>query len=808
MAFIIRGTGVRTAGAYNGGRPPTLHVEYATTSPPNQPPTVQAGADATIRLPASASLPGVVSDDGLPSPPGALTTTWSTVSGPGLATFANPSVTVTTASFTVPGDYVLRLTASDGGSVASDDITITVLAVDAQPPTAPTGASATSAPGGRVDVSWAASIDDVGVTDYLVLRDDVAIATSTSTSYADLGVAAATTYVYRVVARDAAGNASEPSEPATIATPAAPDRVVFAAAGDHGAGDRATASLAALDASEAEFYLAAGDLDYNDTPSDAAWCDYVTAHLPTKGPAFPFKLVSGNHESQGSADGYIMEHAACLPDRMASTVGPGSVYGAEYSFDYPVADPLVRVIMISPGLLIENSTISYLRGDPHYGWLSDRIDGARDSGIPWVVVGAHFPCYSAGRHGCGLSSDLLNLLVDKRVDLVISAHDHNYQRSKQLATNASTCPVMPIAAYDPDCVTDDGSDDAYVRGAGSVFMVTGTFGRGLYAIEQAQADYPYFAKTDATSWGFVEYTVTEQRLQGRFVASSGSFGDRFEIVPPGTDRPPVVEAGPDQVVRLSEGARLTGSVRDDGLPSPPGATTASWSVVTGPGAVTFADPLSPSSAAAFSDAGTYVLRLTGSDGATMRTDDVTITVNATGLVTTIDVPVTQGSDDAEESPAGSVSRSSSDLELVSDGSVVQTIGMRFAGVSIPAGARITNAWVQFQTDEARSGATSLVVRGQAADHAATFGSTAFGISSRPKTGASVTWSPAAWTVLNERGPNQRTPDLAAVVQEIVSRSGWAPGNALALIVRGTGVRTAEAFDGTAAPVLHVEYTVP
>jgi hypothetical protein len=808
IAFVITGTGVRTAGAHNGGRPPALHVEYATSPPPNQPPAVAAGADATIRLPASASLAGIVTDDGLPSPPGALATSWGTISGPGIVTFANSSVTVTTATFAAPGDYVLRLTASDGAAAAADDVTITVLAPDALPPTAPTGLSVTAATGGRIDVAWAASVDDVGVVDYVVLRDDVPIATSTATSYTELTSAAATTYVYRVVARDAAGNTSEPSEPASITTPAAPDHVVFAAAGDHGAGDRATASLAALDASEAEFYLAVGDLDYNDTPTDAAWCDYVTTHLVTKGPSFPFELVSGNHESQGSSTGYIMEHAACLPDRMASTVGPGSVYGAEYSFDYPVADPLVRVIMLSPGLTIENNTINYLKGDPHYGWLSDRIDGARTSGIPWVVVGMHYPCYSAGRHSCGLSSDLLNLLVNKRVDLVLSGHDHNYQRSKQLATDASTCPVMPIAAYDPDCVADDGADETYVKGAGSVFMVAGTFGRGLYAIEPAQADYPYFARADATSWGFVEYTVTEQRLHGRFVASSGSFGDRFEIVPDGTDQPVIVDAGSDQVVALSDGARLTGSVRDDGLPDPPGATTSSWSAVTGPGAVTFADPLAPSTSATFSDVGTYVLRLTGSDGATTRSDDVTVIVNASGHVTTIALPVIQGSDDAEESPAGAVSRSSSDLELVSDGSVVQTVGMRFSGVPIPAGALIANAWVQFQTDEAKSVATSLVVRGQAADHAATFSSTAFGISSRPTTAASVAWSPATWTVVGERGPNQRTPPITAVVQEIVSRAGWTAGNALALIVRGTGVRTAEAFDGTAPPVLHVEYTVP
>ena len=46
-----------------------------------------------------------------------------------------------------------------------------------------------------------------------------------------------------------------------------------------------------------------------------------------------------------------------------------------------------------------------------------------------------------------------------------------------------------------------------------------------------------------------------------------------------------------------------------------------------------------------------------------------------------------------------------------------------------------------------------------------------------------------------------------VIQEIVSQPGWASGNALALIVTGTGERVAESRDGApeGAPLLHIEY---
>jgi hypothetical protein len=99
--------------------------------PVNQPPAVNAGPDQTIYLPSAASLAGSARDDGLPSPPSTLTTTWRKISGRedaagGTVVFANPNSPVTTATFGADGVYVLRLTASDGAVTVSDDVTITV----------------------------------------------------------------------------------------------------------------------------------------------------------------------------------------------------------------------------------------------------------------------------------------------------------------------------------------------------------------------------------------------------------------------------------------------------------------------------------------------------------------------------------------------------------------------------------------------------------------------------------------------------------------------------------------------------------
>ena len=108
-----------------------INVQAVTLSggvapPMNQPPVVSAGSDQSIALPASATLSGTATDDGLPNPPSAMTTTWTKVSGPGTVTFGNANALNTTASFSVDGTYVLRLTGNDSVLSASDDLTVTV----------------------------------------------------------------------------------------------------------------------------------------------------------------------------------------------------------------------------------------------------------------------------------------------------------------------------------------------------------------------------------------------------------------------------------------------------------------------------------------------------------------------------------------------------------------------------------------------------------------------------------------------------------------------------------------------------------
>lgn len=122
----------------------------------NQAPVVNAGADQSVALPATATLNGGATDDGLPTP-GALTFAWTQVSGPAAASFGTANTATTTASFPAPGLYTLRLTASDGSLSAGDDVRVTasglVTVLDSaaavQAVVGPDGASIQAVSGGK-----------------------------------------------------------------------------------------------------------------------------------------------------------------------------------------------------------------------------------------------------------------------------------------------------------------------------------------------------------------------------------------------------------------------------------------------------------------------------------------------------------------------------------------------------------------------------------------------------------------------------------------------------------------------------------
>jgi PKD repeat protein len=236
---------------------------------------------------------------------------------------------------------------------------------------------------------------------------------------------------------------------------------------------------------------------------------------------------------------------------------------------------------------------------------------------------------------------------------------------------------------------------------------------------------------------------------------------------------------------------------------------ASYSFNWGDGsAATVVNAPSQSANHTYATAGTYTVTLTVKDTGGLTSSPKTQSISVSGAVTTatVEARIAASTDDCEEQSNGSEYMNSSDLELIQDSSN-QIVGMRWTGLAIPQGATITAAWIQFSSKETWSVATNLTLQAQAIDNAATFTTSTNNVSSRAVTAASTAWVPAAWNS-GETGANERSPDLSGTVQEVVSRPGWASGNALAIIVRGSGHRTAWSYDGnkSLAPLLHVEYS--
>ncbi|MCU1442059.1 MAG: hypothetical protein JWQ59_209 [Cryobacterium sp.] len=400
-----------------------------------------------------------------------------------------------------------------------------------------------------------------------------------------------------------------------------PGTVHFTASGDISSGSDAVATLSQIGSIDPDLHFALGDLSYGTTGAEEAWCDFVTSRV---GAGFPFELISGNHESNGM-NGNINDFSACLPNQLPGLVG---TYGRQYYVDVPEVNPLVRFVMISPALTFPDGFWSYAAGTPRYQWTASAIDGARTDGIPWVVVGLHRPCLTVGQYGCDSGADLMNLLVSKRVDLVLGGHEHLYARSKQLAHGASCASIVPDA-YNPGCVRD--SDSSFTKGAGTVFAIAGTGGTPLRDVNTGDVESPYFAASSGLnlnpSFGNLDVSATADTLSAAFrPTAGGTFTDAFTVGGGGApaNEPPTASFTPS-CTALACSFDASGSLDPDGT-----IASSAW---------TFGDGASATGLTAahtYTAAGTYTVGLTVTDSAgATGTTTRSVTVTSAGQAATL-----------------------------------------------------------------------------------------------------------------------------------------------------------------------------
>src|SRR6266571_1663730 len=165
------------------------------------------------------------------------TTSTDNVGVTGYKVFRNGVQVATTSSLAYADAGLLPLTlynyavaafdAAGNTSAQSAVVSATTLAgSDTQAPTIPTGLVGTAVSSNQINLSWNPSTDNVGVTGYYVYLNDVALTTTTGTSFQHTGLTAGTTYNYRVSSYDAADNNSAwTATPVSVTTPFAADTV-------------------------------------------------------------------------------------------------------------------------------------------------------------------------------------------------------------------------------------------------------------------------------------------------------------------------------------------------------------------------------------------------------------------------------------------------------------------------------------------------------------------------------------------------------------------------------------------------------
>jgi hypothetical protein len=495
-------------------------------SNPNNAPVVSINAPGSVVLPATATLTGTVLDDGLPQPPGAVTVTWSKVSGPGTVTFGSPNSVVTTATFSRKGVYEVQLLASDGA--LSGSATATVEARDAallinQFPLSPTAG----------DEFLLGRLAALNYDTVMMSGAEITNGATASTGKAVVVIAPS------AVAADVGTKFRTVTKPVVVLKEDLYDDMAMATAANLGAttGQRQVA------------IAAAGD------PMTAGLSGTVTvAAASTFGWGVP--NANGLKVAALAADA-----AKATIFRYASGVGmPGGINA-----------PARRVGF-------------FTRQDGEDLGLDSKGRALLDAAISWAA----------------------NANLPPRVTL------------------PAALSVPPgVALGLPGVVFDDGLPTSTVT-----VQWTKESGAGTASFAN-----PNQAATTVTLSAPGSYIL-------RLTASDTELSSFAEVsvTVSAANQAPVVNVGPDltgsEAIALPRLAQLSAVAFDDGQPEPPGVLALSWSKVAGPGTVTFTSPSSAVTAARFDAKGRYVLRLTASDGALTSYDELTVDVDATAVLVT------------------------------------------------------------------------------------------------------------------------------------------------------------------------------
>jgi Calcineurin-like phosphoesterase len=261
----------------------------------------------------------------------------------------------------------------------------------------------------------------------------------------------------------------------------------FVAAGDFGCTDETIRTVQGMVKKNPELVLALGDLSYERSPN--CWLNVISP-LDVNGKV---KISFGDHDMSNELfkyNTYLKHFNLTLP---------------YYSFNYQNVHFLAMATA-------KNKIIPYDRTSQQYQFVKNDLKLARDNkSIDWIIVYSFKPFYSSNTTHPG-GEELRNFyhpLFDKYgVDIVLQAHNHNYQRTHPITFN-ETSPSSPI-------VFDKDKQNSYNNPKGPIFVTVGTAGAPLYNFTSQR---PYIISQFANN-GFlnvdIEKSKKEFNLTGTF----------------------------------------------------------------------------------------------------------------------------------------------------------------------------------------------------------------------------------------------------------------------------------------------------
>ncbi|QSQ19255.1 metallophosphoesterase [Pyxidicoccus parkwayensis] len=272
-------------------------------------------------------------------------------------------------------------------------------------------------------------------------------------------------------------------------------RVRFTTMGDFGTGGSSQkAVIAMMNKPEwrGEFLVALGDNAYSSGTEQEFQDRMFTpmAALLREVPIFP---SLGNHE-------YVTDQGQPYLDNFYLPTNNPARSERYYSFDWGN----VHFVALDSNCAIGMATTDRCSASAQKTWAEQDLAATKQ---PWKIVFFHHPPWSSGEHASQLTMRRTYgpIFETNGVDLVLTGHDHNYERSK---------------AMKGDAVAPSGT-------RGIPYIVVGSGGATLRPFPGSQPSWT--AKRDNTTYGFMDVAVDGGTLTARLISSAGAVKDTLTL---------------------------------------------------------------------------------------------------------------------------------------------------------------------------------------------------------------------------------------------------------------------------------------